>query len=37
VVGHDRYCEQHGVGIVVLEVDEDLGPLPDDGSIAKLN
>lgn len=32
----DRYCEAIGVGIVVLEVDDELGPLPDDGSSGKL-
>lgn len=32
----DRYCEEHGVGIVVPEVDDELGPLPDDGSSGKL-
>ena len=34
----DRYCECNGVGgIVVLDVDDELGPLPYDGSSAKLN
>lgn len=33
----DRYCLANGVGIVVLEVDDDLGPIPDDGSSGKLN
>lgn len=33
----DRYCRSEGVGIVELEVDEDLGPIPDDGSSGKLN
>jgi hypothetical protein len=33
----DRYCEAEGVGIVVLEVDDSLGPIPDDGSTGKLN
>jgi len=33
----DRYCEDNGVGIAVLEVDEELGELPDEGSSGKLN
>ena len=28
----DRYCEANDVGIVVVEVDEELGELQDDGS-----
>lgn len=33
----DRYCAEHGVGIVVLDVDDELGPLPNDGASGKLN
>lgn len=33
----DRYCEANGVGILVYEVDDELGPIPDDGSSGKLN
>lgn len=33
----DRYCEANGVGIVVLEVDDELGELPDDGQSGKLH
>lgn len=33
----DRYCKANGVDIVVLEVDDDLGPIPNDGSSGKLS
>lgn len=33
----DRYCLTNSVGIVVLEVDDEMGPIPDDGSNGKLN
>ena len=33
----DKYFEEHGVGIVIFDVDADLGPIPDDGSSGKLN
>lgn len=33
----DRYCAAERVGVVVLEVDEDLGELPDDGASGRLN
>jgi len=33
----DRYLEVEGAGIVVLEVDDELGPIPDAGSSGKLN
>ena len=33
----DRYCLANGVGIVELEVDDELGPIPNDGRSGKLN
>lgn len=33
----DRYCADNGVGIVVLEVDDELGQIPGAGSSGKLN
>lgn len=31
----DLYCLGEGVGVVVVEVDEDLGPIPDEGASGK--